>query len=314
MEKSPFSVGGIEKLKKAGRVTIVYDASFPKRALSTVTAAGFFPYFFKAKGKRKEFLVVVGRFGVKWPTNKLAAVIVHELAGHGIQHLRGRMEADRKIDRECEALIYERAAHQDLGIDGSTRDMVKLRRAMQKNWCSDFRRYMQDRDPALMQLWGHGKPDVPALLKVFEAYIDLLRKTGTSGRAVAATKAHKAAKFARLKAKAKKRRRPKEMFMVGKRYLRGIGVKKNLDMARSWFLKAAKKNYWPAQHMLGAMSEKGVASLHDPIEAYKWYYLAAAQGGKPSIKKRAKLEGELSPKHISLGKARAARWAATGKR
>ena len=46
----------------------------------------------------------------------------------------------------------------------------------------------------------------------------------------------------------------------------------------------------------------------------KWYYLAAAQGGKPSIKKRVKLEGELSPKHVSEGKARAASWTPAGKR
>ena len=40
---SPFSVRHLETLKKNGRVTIVYDAAFPKRQLARVTIAAFFP-------------------------------------------------------------------------------------------------------------------------------------------------------------------------------------------------------------------------------------------------------------------------------
>ena len=44
---SLFSVRHLETLKENGRVTIVYDATFPKRQLSKVTIAAFFPDFFQ---------------------------------------------------------------------------------------------------------------------------------------------------------------------------------------------------------------------------------------------------------------------------
>ena len=310
-EKSPFSVTGLERLKKAGRVTILYDASFPKPTLASVTIAGFLPEFFQKQGKRKELLVVVGRFGVKWPTDKLAALIVHELVGHGIQHLRGRTEGDRKIDRECEALLYEEAANQDLDIDHTSSDMVKFRKAMERNWCADFRRYMLDRVAEKFGLWGYGKPDVPPLLDVFEDYLRHLRKTGVSGQAVAAIKAHKEAEFEKLVAAVEREHRPKDMYALAHGYLKGIGVEKDLAKARAWFQGAAEANYARAQLILGAMNENGIAGPRDRLEAYKWYLLAAAQGLKPADTRKAKLAGALSPAQVNEATNRAAGWKPT---
>lgn len=128
--KSPLSAKAIEKLKKAGNVIVVYDAAFPKEKFAEVTIALFIADYFKKKGGRKNFLIVVSRFGVKWPIKKLAGIIARELVGHGIQHLRGQLGRLREIDTECEALLYQAAALEDLGVDRTTSDMVLFRRDM----------------------------------------------------------------------------------------------------------------------------------------------------------------------------------------
>jgi len=305
---SPQSVAGIKALQKAGRVTIVYDATFPNRSFSSLTVAGFFPGYFQKQGKRKEFLIVVGRFGAKWPIKKLATIIVHELVGHGVQHLRGRTNIDRKIDRECEAQLYERAAQMDLKLDGTTKYLTGFRRAMQRKWCSDFRRFMYNRDPKLLDLWGFGKPNIPKLLAVFEDYIAHLRKTGVAGKAVAATKANTAAEFKKLMAKADRNRRPRDLFRVAQGFLKGKGVKKNYKQAWVWFQKAAEADYGPAYHMLGAFNEKGVAGPKNKVTAYTWYTLAAARGVKGAAKRLANLKKALSKAQIKAARKNAGDW------
>ena len=50
--RSPFNVRHIETLKSNGKVTIVYDANFPNKQLSSVTIAAFFPDFFQKRRGR----------------------------------------------------------------------------------------------------------------------------------------------------------------------------------------------------------------------------------------------------------------------
>jgi len=83
----------------------------------------------------------VGRHGVKWPTNELAAVLANELVGHGMQHQRmGKM---RPIDLECKAYLYEELANQDLGLNKRSSEMVRFRKGLETHWCADFKRYMR---------------------------------------------------------------------------------------------------------------------------------------------------------------------------
>jgi len=306
---SAFSAERIETLKKNGTVTLVYDAAFPKAKLATVIIAAFFPDFFQAEqGGRKEFLVVISRFGVKWPTDKLAAVIVHELVGHGLQHLRGRTAKDRKIDKECEALIYEEQAYQDFAVRRDTRDMKQFRRDVRTKWCADFRRYLTQDGLNADKVWNYGKPDVPKLLSHFERYIAHLRQTGVSGKAVAAAKAKRADKLTALEERADKSGDPNALFQLGTRYLKGLGVKRDAKTGSGWMRRAADAGHARAQHVLGMLYTSGYGVAKDPVEAYKWLHLSATRGFSPAKESRTKLGRQLTDAQRAEAKARAKEW------
>lgn len=173
--RSPSSARAIETLSKDGPVTIAYH---PHRVrdtsrLNTMNIALFVPNHGRPErdDDARSYLVVVNQHGIKWPERELAAVLVHELAGHGMQHFRGRFETLRSLDRECEAYLYEERANQDLGLDKDTLDMVQFRRALEGRYCSDFRAYMRHAMPDRLALWDRRNPDVGALLSAFDAYV-----------------------------------------------------------------------------------------------------------------------------------------------
>jgi len=303
--KSPFSAKAFERLKKAGKVTIVYDSKFPEEKFSSVTIAAFFPDFFQKEGHLKEFLVVVGRYGIKWPLERLAAVVVHELGGHGYQHLRGRTETDRKIDRECEALLYEEAALQDFDVERSSSNMVRFRREMQTNWCSDFRRYMHDRDPALMALWNNGKPFVEKVLVVFEDYLTHLQETGVSGDAIAAVAKKRRSDLAEIAEQAKRTNSGPDLYAIAQRHFNGLGTPRDLLRAHEWFLLSASTGYAPAQLAMGLFMEHGLSGSRDPGAAYGWYYLAAENGIAKAKQRLEDLSSVLSQEEKAKAMARA---------
>jgi len=119
---SDFSRRKIEILKKAGRVLVVYNPRFPdrKKTAAQLLLAIFKPSYFRKLGSKappkKDFLIIVSRLGIQWPVRELAAVLVHELVGHGIQHLSDRLKTMRPMDLECEAWMYQERAHQDFKL------------------------------------------------------------------------------------------------------------------------------------------------------------------------------------------------------
>jgi hypothetical protein len=185
MRRSPLNAGAIETLKRNGRVVIVYDPQHPPPQASVDGIAAFFPNFFRKRedGGEGDFLVVVGRHGIKWPASELAAVIAHELAGHGMQHLRGERERMRMLERECEAQLYQEKALQDLAVDKSSAFVTRLRREMENRYCADFRRYQRQLRPDTLRLWEARNPDVAGLLAVFRDYLQTLRADGGIGAA-----------------------------------------------------------------------------------------------------------------------------------
>ena len=180
MRHSPMNARAIETLKQHGRVIIVYDPQHPPPQATVDGIAAFFPNFFRpeANGGEGDFLVVVGRHGIKWPANELAAVIGHELAGHGMQRLRGERESMRMLDRECEADLYQEKALQDLGVNKSSPFVVRFRKNMENRSCSDFRTFQRRNRPETLKLWEARNPDVVALLAVFREYLRDLRAHG----------------------------------------------------------------------------------------------------------------------------------------
>lgn len=277
---SAYNARAIDKLKAAGNVVIVYDPAFPKRELTKVTIAAFLPDFYQAAGRTKDFLTVVGRFGGKWSPRELAPVLAHELTGHGMQHLRGRLEHVREVDLECEAYLYQEKAYQDLGFDKGVREMVQFRKTLEGHWCADFKTWQRRNSRAALKSWDNLNPDVPAILDDYLVYIDALRKSGIAGSAVAEAKKQQAQMTRARLAKLSESTDPEDQFQLGLIHARGIGVDANSAAARTWFEKAAEAGHGPAQYELSRMYWQGDGVAADKTIAAQWAK-ASAENGVP---------------------------------
>lgn len=282
--KSRFSAEKIETLKKNGDVVLVYYPSYQEGRIGSFALASFFPDFFKKNDKdskdggAKKFMVVVGPHAVKWPADELAMIIVHELVGHGIQHLRGRLEYIRVLDLECAANLYGENFYQDLGIDKKSDDVVTFRKNLEQHWCSDFKTYMRNNNPSQLALWDVLNPDVHRLLEIFDDYVNDLRKQGVSGRAIELAKKLQQANAQEWIRKVESEGSPSAQLAVGIAFRDGMGVEQDHVQAVKWFRKAAESGYAQAQYLLGAMYFRGDGVDQDEKEAARWYRLAAEQG------------------------------------
>ncbi|MEQ8602702.1 MAG: hypothetical protein RIB45_05240 [Marivibrio sp.] len=167
----PAAKAAIDRLRAAGRVVVIYDPGFPYPALSRVTLAAFLPTAPDAAGGRR-FVAVVGRYGAQRGRDALAAVLAHELAGHGVQHLEGRLGPDaRVLDMECEAMLITARARRSLGLDTpAQRESVAFRKSLETRWCFDFRLWQAEHAPETRALWTADRLDAPALLALFRRY------------------------------------------------------------------------------------------------------------------------------------------------
>jgi len=179
-KNSPFSKSQIELLKMNGPVIIVYDPRYPKKepTTSSVKIALFSPFYYSQKKKyktRHTFLVIVSRHGAKWPIKELAAVLVHELVGHGTQYLNGKWNKMRLVDMECEAWLYEEMAYQNLKMDKFSTVMINFKKQLEKQ-CESFLRYLKHSDSIGETEWNKLNPDVLKLLEHFAFYQKQLKK------------------------------------------------------------------------------------------------------------------------------------------
>ena len=280
--KSPFSVAAIETLKENGNVIVVYSPRLPQTKGGYLLAAVFLPDYFKRGGGGpggKDFVVIVGPLGIKWPTPELAMVLVHELVGHGMQQLRGRMDYVRELDLECAANLYGEKFYQDIGIDKRTTEVIQFRRALEEHWCSDFKRYMREKTPSLTKIWDVLNPDVPRLLEAFDGYADDLRDGGVSGDAVKAARKMQRAKFKKWARQIAATGTADEQYRLAVAYRDGLGTPRDRAAAAKWFRKAAARGFAPAQTYLGTMYAKGRGVPRDLAQARTWWRRAAQQGG-----------------------------------
>ena len=290
-EQSPFAAARIETLKKNGPVFIIYDPRYPdaRSNVASIQVAAFLPQFFQADedGKvGKRFLAVISRHGIKWPLPELAAALVHELVGHGMQHLEDRRETMRSLDLECEAWLYEEVANQDLGLDKKSREMIIFRRQLEDIHCSDFKLYMRKNTPSLTKLWDVLNPDVSRLFEIFADYLDDQRRRGVVSDARAFITKFQEAKREKISREGS----PADLTRVGMGYAGGHGSPPDYAAAAKWFRRAAERGYAPAQYNLGSLYEKGRGLSRDCAEAVKWYRQAAKQGNKSAIKNLARLK------------------------
>ena len=174
-EHSPFYANALENLKNHGDVVVMYDPGFPEWTRGDLTLAAFLPDFFEpAEGASGDtvFVAMLGRYIIKHSPAEIAAEgIVHELVGHGIQHMHGRLGKVNSLDIECEASLYEYQAFRDLGVDLFTGYMVRFRQELEDHHCDDFKRFMRKRKLWLMPLWDESPLDVKQILSIFDEYL-----------------------------------------------------------------------------------------------------------------------------------------------
>lgn len=253
VEDSPLAADATNTLKRQGRVLLVYRPDDLRRTAGVESVATFHPDYRRGialQERRKTFLVVIGRHGVKWPVRELAAVLAHELLGHGMQQVRGRLSRIRIIDAECEANLYEEIANQDLGLDKRSRKMIAFRQALENHWCADFKSYLRTHRPDAVWIWNALNPNIPELLAVFEDYLEYNDRMGITARAQsAAERQRRLARIVMLKGA-----RPETLFRTAT-VLRdgGIGVPPDSAEALRYFRLAAHKGHMKARLALGRL-------------------------------------------------------------
>ena len=175
LDRSPFNARQLNALKQNGNVYLIYDPGFPPERLHQGNFGRFLTALPAALGTpraggRKDYVMLVGRHGIKWPAREAAGILVHELAGHGTQHRQGRLAELSEADRECEARLYHEQSHQDFAVDKHSSWMTGFRRELEFKYCAGFKRWMKAERSGKMAMWETLNPDLPGLLKLFEGY------------------------------------------------------------------------------------------------------------------------------------------------
>ena len=81
---SPHSARRLRRLLNNGRAFLIYSPSDLKNDHGGENVAAFLPDYrlkLTAHDARKDFRVVIGRHGVKWPIDELAAILAHDIVG-----------------------------------------------------------------------------------------------------------------------------------------------------------------------------------------------------------------------------------------
>jgi len=301
MARSPTNAGFITRLKARGPVYIVYDPHYPNtRAYpATLKVAMFLPKYLPAKANNsagsvdKEFLVVVGRHGIKWPAADLAAVLVHELVGHGMQHLTDSRFEMRQMDVECEAWLYQEQAHQDFGLDKLSPEMIRFQQQLAFN-CHEFIDFLGRTDTPARQQWRRLNPDVPALLDKFSDYLEELRAQG----AVAKTKAFAKARRDEKRSRIYREGPSSEIRRIGDLYLYGMGAVQDYGVAAKWYARAANLGCAAAQLRLATLYLDGIGVEKNLQQAYFWLNIII-QGDDPHLLEKSITLSKIAVKDMT---------------
>lgn len=83
-----------------------------------------------------------------------------------------------------------------------------------------------------------------------------------------------------------------KLYALAEQHERGLSVEKNMAMAFYLYLSAAEQNNVEAQIKVGEMLTRGEGIATNPLEGYKWWYIAAANN---SARAKALINGEGRP-------------------
>ncbi len=306
-KKSPFSAAKLEVLKKVGQITIAYYPGFDDGKTGSFALAAFFPDFYDKgvtkdgkKSNKKWFVVKVGRHAIKWPPDELAMIIVHELVGHGMQKLRGRLKYIRNIDLECAANLYGERFYQDIKMDKSLDNMVRFRRSLEDHWCSDLKSYMRRVKPQTAAMWDVLNPDVPKLLDIFDEYVKYQYRNGTAGKSIAAAKKMRKKRNETRVLSVDAGGNAEEQYKLGVAFREGLGMDQDVKQALKWFRKAAGQDNVNAQIQLADMYATGQGTPRNPVMAGFWISMAVALSSPGSdrdslVRRRDRMIAKLKP-------------------
>jgi hypothetical protein len=294
LQKSAFSVAALKTLEANGNVVIAYNPEFKAARNGLFALAAFLPDFYKRDDPaHHDFLVSVGPHAIRWPTQELAMIVVHELVGHGIQHLNGWLDYVREIDLECNANLYGERFYQDIGIDKLNREVVEFRKALEGHWCADFKDYLKQRDPALMKMWDVRDPDVPKLLALFNDYTAEMRRNGTAGKAIQAAKEMREKEIDDVRRQAAAGDRDAQ-WQLGNMLRKGVAMKADPAQAAQWLLKAANQGHVQAETDVGVMYANAEGLPRDFSAALAWLEKAVAQGDANAKRLADQLRGIMA--------------------
>ena len=94
-------------------------------------------------------------------------------------------------------------------------------------------------------------------------------------------------------------------FFLGAMYLL---PQRDIPEGLKWLKLSADQGMQDAQFLLGMAYLKGQNFTHDPVQAYMWLELAAAQGGEFYQSQRNEAGRQMTPDQIAQAKALAAAW------
>jgi len=93
----------------------------------------------------------------------------------------------------------------------------------------------------------------------------------------------------------------------------GWGVPANDEIANKWYLVAAEKGNTEAQMSLGRYYAMDFLDTYDPVQAYKWFALAAKLDDYSAAEKRDFLASRMTPDQVSEAERIVAAWVADNK-
>jgi hypothetical protein len=361
---SPNNWRDIERLQSAGPVVLLYAPGYLEDRL-THNVAVFLPDFgtrYQSSGKSKIlnvaghrinlgknvhriFFGLVGRHGIKWPVKELAVVLAHEFSGHGMQQYNAEIGELRDLDLECQAYLKEEMGYRGLKFPLHFKERVNVRKAMDRYFCTGFKKYLQQSGDKAWAVWNSCDFHVPTLLAAFDRYTDHLVDTGVIARTQRAVQKHQQAELKRLRDSGELT--PKQAFSFAEKLWNGnLGIKRNRKEAALWVTKAADAGYMPAmtaaatlhikgkylpkdnakalallraaglkghvpaQFQLGRIYTLGEVAPRDHVEAYAWLKLAAKGKNEDARDLLFELAAELPPDEIVAAEAKAQEYAA----
>jgi len=102
----------------------------------------------------------------------------------------------------------------------------------------------------------------------------------------------------------------KAMHNLAVLYAEGADGKPDYNTAAVWFRKAADHGVTDSQYNLAILYARGVGVEQNLVEAYKWFFLAAKEGDQDAAQKRDQIAPRLDPQALAAARAAAESWTA----